>query len=152
MQISSHYYKCSPEYLSSISPNLEKEIKQALDKLVANKDSKALSVDLSRHLVVNGWVGSQELCKTSSSIEIETKSDLAKKFDDQLVQLEMQANDLEGIASDVIKFRIAFAEKRIRAGIEIIIQNGDTPATFETVKDMLVKLDIDCPVWLIGIS
>jgi hypothetical protein len=78
--------------------------------------------------------------------------DVPKVPGDQLVQLEIQADDLEGIASDLIKFRIAFAEKRIQAGIEIIIQNGDAPAAFETVKDMLVKLDIDCPVWLIGIA
>ena len=57
-----------------------------------------------------------ELCKTSSSLEIGTKSDFAKKFGDQLVQLEIQADDLEGIASDLIKFRIAFAEKRIQVG------------------------------------
>jgi hypothetical protein len=95
MRISSHYYKCSSEYLSSISPNIEKEIKLVLDILAANNDSNDRSVELSQLLATNGWSFSQapavgmkqaskmdadpELCKTSSSFKIETSSDFAKK-------------------------------------------------------------------------
>jgi len=173
MRILSHYYKCSSEYLSSISPDIEKEINQVLNKLTGEKDTKIPLDDLAWILASNGWAFSQplpdgpkqsptmnsviesndpELCKTSSNLEIETESDFAKKFDTQMVQLEIQADDLEEIASDLIKFRIAFAEKRIQVGIEIIIQNGNGLSEFENVKDMLVKLDVDCPVWLISIG
>ena len=156
MRILSHYYKCSPEYLGSISPGIEKDVKQALDRLPTSKDFKNLSDNLTQILISEGWTSSQasgsELCKTSSTIEIGTKSDFAKKFGTQMIQLEIQSYDLEEIASDLIKFRIAFAEKRIQAGIEVTIQNSDKTDAFENVKDMLVKLDVDCPVWLIGIA
>lgn len=174
MQILSHYYyKCSPEFLNSINTKIEKEINQVLNKLNDKKASKSLFDDFFLILLSKGWAFSQihaekltqsittddiiqsntpEICKISSSIEIETTSDFAKKFGNQLLQLNIQAYDLEEIASDIIKFRIAFAEKRIQAGIEIIIQNDNEADAFENVKDMLVKLDVDCPVWVIGIA
>lgn len=152
MTYASHYYKCSLEYLNSISPNIEKEIKQVLDELVAKNDPKNLTNDLFLILPSHGWSHSgtptesndPNLCRTSSGPELETKSDFAKIFDDQLIQLEIQSGQLYDIASDVAKFKIAFAEKRIQAGIEIII--GIDPAN---AIDMLVKLDVDCPVWVI---
>lgn len=180
MEIKSHYYKCSPEYLNSISPNLEKDINHILNKMPERKDSKSLLNDLFWLLASNGWSFSEtpaelkntppenlrlslsvetiiesnkpEFCKSSSNLDIDSKSDFAKKYDGQLVQMEIQTDDLKEIASDLIKFRIAFAEKKIQVGIEIIIQNENEPAAFENVKAMLVKLDVDCPVWVIGIG
>ena len=80
-----------------------------------------------------------------------------------MVQIETQFDDMEALAQDVCKFRIAFAEKRLALGIEIVLYNpksyfenkkGDVSwiAHFDLAKNTLETLAIDCPIWLIGIK
>ena len=155
MNYTFHYYKCSPEYLASINPNIEPDIQKVLEALKIKNDPKNFTSDLYLILSSHAWSHSgaptksntPDLCRTSSNPELETTAGFAKMFDNRLIQLEVQSGQLYEIASDVAKFRIAFAEKRISAGIEIIIGSE-----LEQAVDMLVKLDLDCPVWLIGVE
>jgi hypothetical protein len=155
MAHSYRYYKCSPEYLQSISPDIEKEIKQILEKIKKKNNPKNVISDLYSILPSYEWVhcdeksdsGNLNICRTSANPDLATKADFAKLFNDQIVHLEIQSGKMSEIASDVVKFRIGFAEKRIAAGIEMV-----SGVDLEQVIDMLVLLDIDCPIWVIGID
>ena len=64
---------------------------------------------------------------------------------------------------DFCGFRIAYAERRLALGVEIVLT--DPPeyfahrknavsgmASFDIAKNTLTSIGLDCPIWLIGIG
>lgn len=191
MDFKSFYHKCSPDYLNSIDPDLENHISRIIKLIPKRNNEDAILADFFWLLASNSWCfhspppslsltppkdlnlsasfndieksNDPDLCVTSKKIETDTQSDYAKLWGSQLVQLEIQFATMEEATKDFTKFRIAFAEKRIGLGIEIVLENPDlflsdkktgenTQAHFDEVKKMLSMLDLDCPIWLIGIE
>jgi len=180
MKYFSFFYKSSPDYLKTISPGLEKEIYETLETLPERNHRKENHDDLFWLLFSKGWAFSSshsingnnppedlglslnnplesndpKICRVSTVLEIDSESGFSKKFGKNLVHSNIQENSLKEISADVTKFRIAFREKRIQTGIEMVFMNNktdDTKDSFENVKDLLFKLDIDCPIWLLGV-
>ena len=70
---------------------------------------------------------------------------------------------LEAMFKDFCGFRIAYAERRLALGIEVVL--CDPPAyfshrknaiggmaSFNIAKGTLNTIGLDCPIWLIGID
>jgi len=79
------------------------------------------------------------------------------------VQLEAQFGKVESMFKDFCGFRIAYAEKRLALGIEIVLSDPMAyfahrknavggMANFQIAKNTLRTIGIDCPIWLIGLS
>jgi hypothetical protein len=90
-------------------------------------------------------------------------SDFAKLFDSKLVQVEVQFGKVESMFKDFCGFRIAYYEKRLALGIEIVMYEPSKyfahrknsisgMAYFDIAKRTLPAIGLDCPIWLIGIS
>ena len=80
-----------------------------------------------------------------------------------MVQIEAQFGKVEAMFKDFCGFRIAYAEKRLALGIEIVIANPPSyfshrkntisgMASFNVAKSTLTTIGLNCPIWLIGIS
>ncbi len=63
---------------------------------------------------------------------------------------------------DFCGFRIAYGERRLALGIEIVLSNPTSyfahrknaiggMASFDIAKNTLTTVGLDCPIWLIGI-
>ena len=191
MDHKSFYHKCSPDYIKSIDPNLMDDLARSIKMIPKRSNKDAVLKNFFWLLASDGWnfhsppPGLSEtapeefnlslklsdikksndpgLCVTSNKINTDTQSDYAKLYGPQLVQLEIQFATMEEAAKDFTEFRIAFAEKRIGLGIELVPGSRelfspdnktgeDTPAYFDEAQKMLVMLDLDCPIWLIGLE
>jgi hypothetical protein len=64
---------------------------------------------------------------------------------------------------DFCDFRIAFAERKLALGIEIVLSDPNGyfahrksavggMASFNIAKNTLATIGLDCPIWLIGIE
>jgi len=64
---------------------------------------------------------------------------------------------------DFCGFRIAYSERRLALGIEIVLSNPNSyvahrrhaiggMASFDIARNTLTTIGLDCPIWLIGIS
>ena len=90
-------------------------------------------------------------------------SDFAKEFVDKTVKMGVAFGKPDKILQDFIKLRISYAEKRMALGIELVVKdktifsfseenNSEPPVLFDSAINTLVMLDIECPIWLIGIE
>jgi hypothetical protein len=90
-------------------------------------------------------------------------SDFGKQFDAGIVQVEAQFGKMEAMFTDFCGFRMAYGEKRLALGIEIVMvdpgsyfahrRNSVTGmARFKTAKDTLNAIGLDCPICLVGIQ
>ncbi|MFZ2539497.1 MAG: hypothetical protein WAX04_11435, partial [Oscillospiraceae bacterium] len=57
----------------------------------------------------------------SSTLKADWHSDFAKEYEPGIVQLEVQFGKVESMFKNFCGFRIAYAERRILLGIEIVI-------------------------------
>ena len=100
---------------------------------------------------------------TSTTLNTRWHSDFAKQFGSNLVQLEAQFGKVEAMFKDFCGFRIAYAERRLALGIEIVLSNPIVyfahrrnaiggMANFKIAKDTLNSIGLDCPIWLVGIN
>jgi hypothetical protein len=105
----------------------------------------------------------RKLCMTSTTIEAKWHSDFAKSFDGKLVQIEVQFGKVESMFKDFCGFKIAWHERRLALGIEIVMcapgkyfahRKGATSgmASFDIAKKTLPAIGLDCPIWLVGIK
>ena len=105
----------------------------------------------------------RNLCLTSTTIDARWHADFGKSFGGKLVQVEAQFGKVESMFKDFCGFRIAYAERRLALGIEIVLCDPSTyfahrkkaisgMANFKIAKGTLNTIGLDCPIWLIGID
>lgn len=103
------------------------------------------------------------LCLTSTTLNVRWHSDFAKIFTQKLVQIEAQFGKTESMFKDFCGFKIANFEKRLALGIEIVIYEPNKyfshrkkdisgMANFNIAKETLLAINLNCPIWLIGIK
>jgi len=120
-----------------------------------------LNVDISLDEVRNR--NDRKLCLTSTTLDTRWHSDFSKAFGIKLVQVEAQFGKVEAMFKDFCGFRIAYAERRLALGIEIVLSNPTSyfahrknaiggMASFDIAKSTLNSIGLNCPIWLIGIS
>ena len=102
------------------------------------------------------------LCLTSTTLEAKWHADFAKFYGSQLVQIEAQFGKVESMFKDFCGFKIARYERRLPLGIEIVMckpteyfshrkKSISGMAYFDIAKKTLPAIDLDCPIWLLGI-
>lgn len=122
---------------------------------------KLFTVDLTIDEIKQNNVRS--LCQTSTTLETRWHSDFAKSFEYKLVQIEAQFGKVEAMFKDFCGFRIAYAERRLALGVEIVLSEPNKyfahrrnaiggMASFDIAKNTLTTIGLDCPIWLIGIG
>ena len=106
----------------------------------------------------------RSLCITSTTLDTRWHADFAKTFDGmKLVQIEAQFGKVEAMFKDFCGFRIAYAERRLAFGIEIVLSDPmlyfshrkraiGGMASFNVAKNTLNVIGFDCPIWLVGIT
>jgi len=186
-----YFYNCSPEYIDSIDPALHDQAIKVISLLPKRQTQSEINSDLFWHLTLNGWfydtvpTGSKDsqpdglgaelslqdiksrnkrnLCLTSSTLDTRWHADFAKSFGSKLVQIEAQFGKVEAMFKDFCGFRIAYAERRLALGIEIVLSDPNSyfahrkqaiggMASFDVAKNTLTTIGLDCPIWLIGIE
>ncbi len=191
MNSKSYFYKCSPKSIDSIATDLYSQILETIELLPARSLQSDIEFDLFWLLTSVGWqydtvptgisksspdcfefdctleeLESQKdrkACLTSTTLGSQRCADYAKQFDAGLVQIEVQFGALGAMFKDYCGFRIAYAEKRLALGVEIVlndptaltaqIEKPDTElANFEVAKQTLDTIGLDCPIWLLGIE
>jgi hypothetical protein len=187
----SYYYNCSQEYIQSIDPDLHVQIITVIQERPKRQTQSQINSDLFWLLTSHNWNydtvlqgtnnshpdefnidsslteiksrNNRNLCLTSTTLDTRWHSDFAKSFGTKLVQLESQFGKVEAMFKDFCGFRIAYAERRLALGIEIVLSEPNTyfahrrssvggMASFDIAKNTLTTIGLDCPIWLIGIG
>jgi hypothetical protein len=191
MDLESYYYNCSPDYIDSVDPSLHNQILSALAQLPKRQTQSEINSDLFWLLLSDGWnfdsipqgagespltdisltidldqqkkINSRRLCRTSTTLKARWYADFAKAFGSKLVQIEAQFGKVEAMFKDFCGFRIAFAERRLALGIEIVLSEPTKyfahrrnsiggMASFDVARETLTTIGLECPIWLIGIA
>jgi len=191
MKPQSYFYNCSPEYINSIDPDLYDQIIKIIDQLPKRQIQSAINSDLLWYLTTDGWFydsvptgtegkqpdglsndlslqdikdrNQRNLCLTSTTLNTRWHADFSKSFGSNLVQIEAQFGKVEAMFKDFCGFRIAYAERRLALGVEIVLSNPNLyfahrrnaiggMAGFDIAKNTLNTIGLDCPIWLIGIG
>ena len=191
MKLKFYYYNCSPEYIQSIDPNLYDQIISVVGRVPKRQTQSEINSDLFWLFTSEGWMydtvptgaaagptdvdvitqslnalkleNKRNLCLTSTTLDTRWHSDFAKFFGSSLVQIEAQFGKVEAMFKDFCGFRIAYAEKRLALGVEIVLTDPSTyfahrknamggMASFDIAKNTLSSIGLDCPIWLIGVG
>jgi hypothetical protein len=191
MNLQSYYYNCSPDYIDSVDPSLHNQILSALAQLPKRQTQSEINSDLFWLLLSDGWnfdsipqgagespltdisltidlnqqkkINSRRLCRTSTTLKARWYADFAKTFGSKLVQIEAQFGKVEAMFKDFCGFRLAFAERRLSLGIEIVLSEPvkyfahrknsiGGMASFDVARETLTTIGLECPIWLIGIG
>jgi hypothetical protein len=105
----------------------------------------------------------RDLCVTSTTLDAKWYADFGKLFGDKLVQLEAQFGKVESMFKDFCGFSICRYERRLALGIEIVMCEPSKyfshrreatlgMAYFDIARKTLPAIDLDCPIWLVGIK
>ena len=181
MDIQSYFYNCSLEYIDSIDPTFSIELKDLFKKLAEAQDDKVLLANVFWMLASNGWSFSEssesisnyppsglkvnfklseikkqnsfDLCAASLKSDTPKYNDFAKTLNDQIIHLNIAARESEKLTVDFTNFQLAYAEKIIPLGIELVPMHSSDPdgACFDLGVELLSMLKFDCPTWLIGL-
>ncbi len=191
MKLKFYYYNCSPEYIQSIDPNLYDQIISVVGRVPKRQNHSEINADLFWLFTSEGWMydtvptgaaagptdvdvttqslnalkleNKRNLCLTSTTLDTRWHSDFAKSCGSSLVQIEAQFGKVEAMFKDFFGFRIAYAERRLALGVEIVLTDpsayfahrkntmGGT-ASFDIAKNALSSIGLDCPIWLIGVG
>ena len=193
MEIINYFYNCSKEYIASIDENLYSEISGLIKALPkrntqadVNEDFFWLLTDMnwsydskpsqakeekdrSKLLLSNSSLlartkrNNRDLCLTSTTLDVKWRCDFAKKYNNQLVQIEAQFGKTELMFKDFCGFRLGYFERRLALGIEIVFSEPQKyfahrkkaisgMSNFRIAKETLLAINFDCPIWLIGLS
>jgi hypothetical protein len=191
MNQQSYFYNCSPEYINSIDANLYDQIIHTISRLPKRQTQSEINSDLFWYLISDGWfydsvptgakdsrpdglrknISLQEIknqnkrnqCLTSTTLNTRWHSDFAKSFGSELVQIEAQFGKVEAMFKDFCGFRIAYAERRLALGIEIVLSDPNSyfahrrqaiggMASFDIARNTLTTIGLDCPIWLMGVG
>ena len=154
MLLKNYYFNCSPEYIYAIDSSLYDQIVTVISTLPKRDKQSDINSDLFWLLASYGWnydivpagVGAEtpdlfnvdmtideikqknvrDFCQTSTTLETRWHSDFAKSFKSGIVQIEAQFGRVEAMFKDFCGFRIAFAERRLALGIEIVISDPNS--------------------------
>lgn len=182
------FYNCSKEYIELISSGLFYEINELISKLPKRSVQAEINADFFLLLGQNSWAfdsmphgcpenlfldnfetlitqknNNRHLCSTSTTLDASWHSDFAKSYSSGLVQLEVQFGKVESMFKDFCGFRIAYYERRLALGIEILMSEPRKyfahrksaiagMAYFDIAKRTLPAIGLDCPIWLIGLK
>ncbi|MEQ8235166.1 MAG: hypothetical protein ABRQ23_00130 [Syntrophomonadaceae bacterium] len=171
-----YYYNCSKEYINRINSNLYDEVVTSIDSMPKHETQSDINRYLFKQLTDIGWSydaippgvenkpssNNRYLCLTSSTLQANWHSDFAKEFSGGLVQVEVQFGKVESMFKDFCGFKIAYAERRLKLGIEIVMSQPyeyfahrkssvSGMAYFNIAKETLPIIGLECPIWLIGI-
>jgi hypothetical protein len=191
MKLHTYYYNCSPEYIHSIEPRLHAEVESIIRLLPKREKQSEINSDLFWLFTSKDWCydsiptgyshecpasfdirqsiheikdrNLRDLCRTSTTIDARWHADFGKSFDGKLVQVEAQFGKVEAMFKDFCGFRMAYAERRLALGIEIVMADPRVyfahrksavsgMASFNIAKGTLNTIGLDCPIWLIGID
>ena len=191
MQSQSYYFNCSPEYINSVDPHLYGQILTIVEILPKRQTQSEINSDLFWYLTSDGWFydsiptgtdgrrpdelsndlslqdiknqNERNFCLTSTTLNTRWHADFAKSFGSRLVQIEAQFGKVEAMFKDFCGFRIAYSERRLALGIEIVLSNPNSyfahrrhaiggMASFDIARNTLTTIGLDCPIWLIGIG
>lgn len=190
MKFNNFYFNCSQQYIESISDGLQKEISDAISSVQKRKNQSEINIDLFWLLCSKGWnydsvpAGTAAIppdveidltldeirkrndrkhCLSSETINAGWRTDFAKSFSGKLVQVEVQFGKVESMFKDFCGFQIAYAERRLALGIEIVMyrpmeyfahrkNSVSGMAGFEIAQKTLSMIGLSCPIWLIGIK
>ncbi len=189
MKFENYYYNCSPDYVNSIDKNLFSQISNLINQLPKRQTQSEINADLFYMLTSNAWYydtvpstvntnpppdfdidfsldnikegNDRKSCLTPTTLNTGWHCDFAKYFEKSLVQVEAQFGKVEAMFKDFCGFRIAYAEKRLALGIEIVLSSPNDyfahrknaiggMASFDIAKNTLTTIGLDCPIWLIG--
>lgn len=190
--IEEYFFNCSKEYVNNIDPALYTEITDVVSRLPKRSFQKEINVDLFWLLGSRGWSydriepevkeipprdlelegidksaiaskNTRSLCLTSTTLSAHWYADFAKKYGTKLVQIEAQFGKVELMFKNFCGFRIAWHEKRLALGVEIVLcdpgkyfshrkKSISGMAYFRVARDTLSSIGLDCPIWLIGIK
>jgi hypothetical protein len=191
VSLKSYYYNCSPDYIASIDPDLHSEVGSIMRMLPKREKQSQINEDLFWLFTHKDWCydtvpaktnpecpfdldimqsmdvikdrNLRDLCLTSSTLATRWHADYAKRYGNNLVQVEAQFGKVEAMFKDFCGFRIAYAERRLALGIEIVLV--DPPryfahrknaiggmASFDIAKNTLTTIGLDSPIWLVGIE
>lgn len=189
MNFNNFNFNCSPQYIESISDGLQKEISESISALPKRKTQSEINIDLFWLLCSKGWNydtvpagtatippdfgidltldenrkrNDRKQCLSSETIDAGWRSDFAKSFYGKLVQVEVQFGKVESMFKDFCGFQIAYAERRLALGIEIVMyrpmeyfahrkNSVSGMAGFDIAQKTLSLIGLSCPIWLIGI-
>lgn len=191
MKAESYYFNCSLTYINSISPDLHAQILETIEVMPKRQNQSEINFDLFWLLTSIGWSydslpaaiprkpdkclgldccfddikpkNNRNLCLTSETIDTQWHADYGKLTDIGLVQIEAQFGKVEAMFKDFCGFRMAYFERRLALGIEIVLVNPGSyfahrknsvsrMANFKTAKDTLTSIGLNCPIWLVGIE
>lgn len=107
-------------------------------------------------------LNNRNICLTSTNLSNKWHTDFGKALGGGIVQIVVQFGKIEAILKDFCGFRIGYAERRLALGIEIVPSNPygyfayrrnaiGGMANFRIAKDTLTTIDVDCPIWLVGL-
>lgn len=176
MNIRSYFYNCSEDYINKINPQLFAEVTDVLHSLEKRNTQSEINMDILIELSKRGWSfdsapaslqhlkdsNTRFLCLTSTTLNARWHSDFAKLFDNRLVQVEIQFGTVESMFKDFCGFRIAYYERRLDLGIEVVMCEPNAyfaerkssvtgMAYFDIAKNTLPSIGLDCPIWLLGL-
>jgi hypothetical protein len=181
MNIQSYLYNCPWEYIDSIDSTFSVQIKDFVKKLPETQDVEILTANVFWMLASSGWSfselpesisndppsglkvdsklseikkqNSSEICAASLKSDSPKYNDFAKSLSDQIIHLNIAARESEKLTVDFTNFQLAYAEKRIPLGIELVPMQSSDPdgACFDLGVELLSMLKFDCPIWLIGL-
>lgn len=177
MTIENYFYNCSREYLNKINKSIYDEITSAIENMPKHETQSDINRYLFKQLTDLGWSydaippgiknkptsNNRSLCLTSSTLQANWHSDFAKDYLGGLVQVEVQFGKVESMFKDFCGFKIAYAERRLLLGIEIVMSQPSEyfahrkssvsgMAYFDIAKETLPLIGLECPIWLIGIG
>lgn len=191
MDSESYFYNCSKPYVESLSPTLYEETTGIVFRLLKRDTQSEINRDLFWLLTSKDWcydtvpagvdgnpphdlqienvtlpairqLNNRDICLTSTNLSAKWHTDFGKSFAKGTVQIEAQFGKIEAMFKDFCGFRIAYAERRLALGIEIVLSDPyqyfahrrnaiGGMANFKIAKDTLTTIGLDCPIWLVGI-
>ncbi|NLH46529.1 MAG: hypothetical protein GX451_10475 [Acholeplasmataceae bacterium] len=181
MMIQHYFYNCSQDHINRIDRNLFSDIVNTIQTLEKREKQSEINEDILISLAKQGWSfdtvpssrsvlkrsNNRRLCLTSFTLEANWHSDFAKVFNQdsnqELVQLEVQFGKVESMFKDFCGFKIAYFERRLALGIELVMNDPNKyfanrkksvsgMAYFDIAKQTLPAIGLNCPIWLIGIG
>lgn len=191
MDSESYFYNCSKPYLDSISPTLYEEMTGIVSRLSKRDTQSEINKDLFWMLTSEKWnfdiapdgidsnppgdlqikklsfseirqLNNRNMCLTSTNLQAKWHTDFGKSFKRGIVQIALQFGRIEAMLKDFCGFRVAYAERRLALGIEIVLSDphryfahsGNAiggMANFSIARHTLTTIGLDCPIWLVGI-
>lgn len=191
MLFEEYFHNCSREYIEASCQSLYQEIARIIGTLPKRTNQTEINNDLFWSLRGVGWSydtkskisevcpkdlntealldrdpfsnNDRHLCKSSTTLNASWHADFAKCYNSGVVQIEAQFGQVASMFKDFCGFSIAYYERRLVLGIEIVISEPQKlffhrkgaiagMAYFDVAKKTLPTIGLNCPIWLLGIK